>query len=156
MCDYVLLKYIILFRDTQRHQIWLYGVLVCLDVLKWAFALCFFAGLGLSSCFHSITRSFLIHLWFVNIRVNANVKLARIDIPFFPVCLFLSVIHFIQYSFLLYTSIYLDIKCNLVIYLLSTFVYQDRALPFQWCQDIPWKGYQVHSFRFTGTYKILC
>lgn len=28
--------------------------------------------------------------------------------------------------------------------------YQDRALPFQWSEDIPWKGHQVYSLRLPG------
>ncbi|KAL6839051.1 hypothetical protein ACP4OV_031105 [Aristida adscensionis] len=26
----------------------------------------------------------------------------------------------------------------------------DRAVPFQWCQDLPWEGYQIYPCRFTG------
>lgn len=108
----------------------------------------------------SITRSFPIRLWFVNIHRNANVKPDRIDIPFFPVCLLLSVIHLFNIPFdslHLYAWIFNAISFILiysfiiVIYLLLALAYQDRALPFQWCQDIPWKGYQIYSFRFPGT-----
>lgn len=39
---------------------------------------------------------------------------------------------------------------DIVICLLLFLGYQDRALPFQWCQDIPWKRHQIYSLWLPG------